>query len=174
MIGVTTEEQIPQELRDTPVGDLLRFHNLGAPLPDVTHASLLVGTCMDNRIQLRLPPRWAFLLRSAGADLRAATFDIAAAVALRGVHAIAVVTHTDCAMAYAGKNRPAFVDGLVSTGWTRADAESLFETHAEERAIEDPVTFAFAEADRVRARFPGVLIVPLVYRVEDHRLYLAG
>lgn len=171
-IPVTGARDIPPLWLGTPLETLFRSHNFGEPLGAHEEPSLLIATCMDGRIQLRLPHRFAFLLRAAGADLRAAEFDVAVAVATRGIRAIALITHTDCAMARATRERRPFVEGLTRIGWTASDAEDLFDRHARAREIGDEAAFAATEAARLRASYPSLLIAPLLYQVEDGRLFV--
>ena len=38
--------------------------------------------------------------------------------------------------------------------------------------IDEPVEFVSGEAQRMRGRYPTLTIAPLLYKVEDDRLYL--
>ncbi|MFA5928168.1 MAG: carbonic anhydrase, partial [Candidatus Margulisiibacteriota bacterium] len=67
MLSIQKEADIPVQHRDTPIGDLLRFHNLGQPLKKYESAQLLVAMCMDNRKQLNLPEKFAYIIRTGGA-----------------------------------------------------------------------------------------------------------
>jgi carbonic anhydrase len=169
---VASDGDILPAYRDTPVGRLLRYHALGAPLPpSAGHAELLVAMCMDNRKELRVPNEFAYVLRSAGGNLRDREFDVSYAVAVGGVSAIALLAHTDCGMAGVTARRETFVAGLAERGgWTRADAERHFEECAVRYQIGDPVAFVVGEAARLRRRYPGLLVAPLLYRVEDDTL----
>ena len=172
LVPVRAESDILPEYRDTPVGRLLRYHNLGAALPATAgHAELLVGMCMDNRKELRVPNEFAYVLRAAGANLRAREFDVSYAVAVGGVSALALLAHTDCGMSQLTPRHDAFVRGLVERGgWARADAERHFLEYVARYEIGEPVAFVVAEAARLRARYPGLLVAPLLYRVEDDQL----
>ena len=66
MHPVTSEDDIYPRYRQTPVGALLRYHNLGTGLDAHTQASLLIGMCMDNRKHLRIPDNFAYIIRAGG------------------------------------------------------------------------------------------------------------
>jgi carbonic anhydrase len=156
----------------TPVEWLLRYHNLGESLPPGSgRAQLLVGMCMDDRKDLVIPNEFAFVLRAAGGNLRDHEFDISYAVAMGGVTAIALLAHTDCGMVNVRKKRAAFVRGLVERGgWEQTRAAEHFDQSVPHYEIDDAVEFVVAEADRLRAAYPALLVAPLLYRVEDDRL----
>ncbi len=70
LLPVISTADIPAPYRDTPIGLLLEFHNLGRPHESYAAASLLIGMCMDNRKHLNIPDNFAFILRAGGANLR--------------------------------------------------------------------------------------------------------
>ena len=174
LIPVHSVEDIPEALRDTPAARLLEYHNLGRPLERYDRAALLIGMCMDHRKQLRIPDQFAYILRAGGANLRPSEFKVSYAIAVGGVRDIALIAHTQCGMSGLAARRQEFIAGLVDVGWRREDAEAHFERNAPKFEIGDEIDFVIAEAGRLGARYPGVLVTPLVYRVEDSRLYLAG
>lgn len=170
--AVDRREDIPPPLRDTPIGRLLAYHNLEAPYDEHDSAELLIGMCMDNRKVLRIPERFAFVIRAGGGNLRPAEFKVSYAVAVGGVRALALVGHTQCGMVDLHRRRDEFVAGLVDVGWEREAAEAHFDTFAPLFEIGDEVDFVRSEARRLRDRYPGLLVTPLIYRVEDGRLWL--
>ncbi len=85
-----------------------------------------------------------------------------------------MIGHTQCGMSGLAARRNEFIAGLVDVGWKREEAEEHFERHAPEFEIGDEIDFVIAETRRIRARYPAVSVTPLVYRVEDSRLYLVG
>jgi carbonic anhydrase len=164
-------DDILPRYQGTPIERLLRWHNLGDPLPHSGRPELVVGMCMDYRKGLLIPTEFAFVLRAAGANMHDHEFDIAYAVAVGGVTTMALLTHTDCAMSNVGSRRAEFVAGMVErAGWERRAAETLFDTQVEANAIGDPTDFAVREAARLRRTFPQVHVAPLLYRVEDDRI----
>ncbi|MDE2509594.1 MAG: carbonic anhydrase [Elusimicrobia bacterium] len=172
LIAVENESDVPAAYASGPIGALLRFHNLGAPLPEVKQAELLIGMCMDNRKHLRIPDNFAFILRAGGANLRYSEFKVSYAVSVGGVRAIALMGHTNCGMSGLNARRGLFVDGLVDAGWARAAAEEHFDRNAPEHEIGNEGDFVRREAQRLRALYPKVEVAPLVYRIEDNTVAL--
>lgn len=167
-VEIKSEADIPERWRATPIGALLRYHDLGAPLPGrAEKPELLIGMCMDSRKHLRIPENFAFILRTGGANLRLSEFRVSYAIAVGGVRAVALIGHTNCGMSGITARRAPFVDGLVEVGWTRAAAEEHFERYAPEHEIGPEGDFIRAEARRLRALYPKVEVAPLLYRVED-------
>ena len=172
MIPVETPDDILPRYRGTPIGKLLRYHELGEPLGEYTAAELLVGMCMDHRKQLRLPRNYAYVLRAGGANLQRVEFKVSFAVAVGGAKAICLIGHTQCGMVDLPSRREQFVEGLVArAGWSRAEAEAHFDRYAPIFGIHDAAEFVAAEAARLRERYPLVPVGALLYRVEDSRLY---
>lgn len=171
-IALDRDEDIPAAYRDTPIGDLVRYHNLGAEAPAYERAALLIGMCMDHRKQLRLPENFAYVLRAGGANFRRHEFKLSFAIAVGGVRAIALVGHTDCGMVGLSERREAFIEGLVEgAGWDRETAALHFDDSVGRFAIDDAAGFVISEAQRLRRRYPKVTVAPLLYDVEDGRLY---
>ena len=70
LITVASKEDILPQYRQTPIGLLLEYHNLGRKLDVYANANLLIGMCMDNRKHLHIPDNFAFIIRTGGAILR--------------------------------------------------------------------------------------------------------
>ena len=173
LISIRSVEDIPISLRETPIGYLLKYHNLDFPFEAYSTAQLLVGMCMDNRKQLHIPENFAYIIRSGGGNLRESEFKVSYAVAVGGVRAIALICHTQCGMVDLRARRDLFIDGLVEgAGWDRAQAADHFDQFAPKFEIGEELTFTRSEAKRLRGRYPKILIVPMMYRVEDSLLYL--
>ena len=169
---VRTVDDILPAYRGTPIEMLLRYHNLGEVRPP-THGSpvMLVSMCMDHRKELHIPNEFAYILRSAGGNLRDSEFEVSYAVAVGGVDTIALLAHTDCGMAHVSAKRERFVEGLVTrAGWSREEAQRHFEEASSRYEIGDAAVFVAAEARRLRARYPKLLIAPFLYAVESDRL----
>ncbi len=172
LIPIEGPEDVPAAYRDTPIGDLVRYHNLGAEHRDYERAELLIGMCMDHRKRLRIPDNFAYILRSGGGNLRPSEFKVSYAVAVGGVRALALLAHTGCGMVNLAARRRQFVDGLVDgAGWDREQAEQHFLQFAPLFEIGDEVDFVIAEARRLRQRYPKIAVAPLMYQLEDGRLY---
>jgi carbonic anhydrase len=169
---VTRDTEILPAYVNTPVGDLLRYHNLNAEQRDYTRAELLVVMCMDSRKKLQIPDNFAFILRSGGANIRRAEFKVSFAVAVGGVGAIAVMGHSDCRMVGLRDRRDEFIRGLVSNGgWSETEAIREFDRYVDEFHIDDAIDFTRSEAERLRARYPRMVVAPLFYTVEDNLLH---
>ena len=172
IIPVNYRDDILPEYRGTPVEALLEYHNLGRAIGATPAPQMLIGMCMDSRKSLRIPNDFAFVLRTAGANMRDNEFRISYAIAVGGVRTIVLIAHTDCGMAKLGQNREQFIQGLMSAaGWDEARAVKHFEESSPKFGMRDEVEFVLREAARLRAIYPRINIVPLLYRVEDDLLY---
>lgn len=171
LIPVVRARDILPAYRGTPVGELIGMQNLARRPKRHTKAAILIGMCMDNRKSLRLPENFAFVLRVGGANINRMTFKISYAIAVGGIRAIAIIAHNQCGMAELPRRKAEFVRGLMTVGWTRRNAERHYEEFAPVFAIPEPVSFAAASAVELRLRYPKVLVAPLLYRIEDNRLY---
>ena len=173
LIPVEAETDILPQYRGTPIGKLLEFHNLDRPFDKYTQAELLIGMCMDSRKHLHIPDNFAFILRAGGANLRPAEFKVSYAIAVGGVRAIALIGHTQCGMVNLMARKQAFVAGLVEgAGWDPAVAEDHFYHFSPIFEIGSEIEFVVSESNRLRLRYPKIIVAPLLYRVEDNRLYL--
>jgi carbonic anhydrase len=172
LLPVRTHADILPSWRGTPVADLLRFHNLGEPLPGYASATLVIGMCMDNRKSLRLPDNFAYVLRAGGANFRRAEFKLSFAIAVGGARAIALIGHDQCGMVGLHTRRDAFIEGLIRhAGWGREEAELHFEQWAPFFEVGDAAAFVASEADRLQRRYPKVPVAPLMYLIGDGLLH---
>ncbi|HEX6083696.1 MAG TPA: carbonic anhydrase [Thermoanaerobaculia bacterium] len=171
-VSIASHDDIPAEYQGTPVERLLAWHNGFADEQEpVVGAEMLIGMCMDNRKKLRIPENFAFILRAGGGNLRPSEFKVSFAIAVGGVRAIAVIVHNHCGMVGLSSRREQFVEGLIDAGWEREAAEQHFDSYAPLFEIGNEIDFVLAEAKRLRARYPKVLVAPLLYNVDDNRLY---
>jgi len=169
---VESESDIPSHLRGTPIAELLQYHNFGRELIPVPAPRLLIGMCMDNRKHLHIPDNFAFILRAGGANLRPSEFKVSYAIAVGGVRHIAIIGHNNCGMVNLMSRSHLFIDGLVkNAGWDRQTAEDHFFHFAPLFEIGSELDFTRSEAKRLRLRYPGVMVAPFLYKVEDNRLY---
>lgn len=158
--------------RGTPVGDLLAYHNLDAPHRRHVTPELLIGTCMDHRVHLRIPSDFAFVLRCAGANLEMLGFDISFAVGVAGIQTLCVIGHDECRMIDVASQRKIFVAGLVdNAGWSRREAEAHFDEHHPCYGFVDVAGFVWQEARRLENAYAGTRVAPLIYALDDRRLY---
>jgi carbonic anhydrase len=173
LLSVTTSDEIPPELRGTPIGLFLEYHNLGRAFDTYTSARMLIGMCMDSRKHLRIPDNFAYIIRAGGANLRHAEFKVSYAIGVGGAEAIALVGHTNCGMCGLVERREQFVQGLIDrAGWERSRAEQHFNQFAPMFEIGNEVEFVIDEANRLNRRYPRIPVVPMIYKMEDNQLYL--
>ena len=111
---------------------------------------------MDSRKTLRIPNDFAFVLRTAGANMRDNEFRISYAIAVGGVHTIVLIAHTDCGMARLDSASRQFI--MVwngGMGAARAD-EAFRRESAPKFGIRDEVDFVLREAERLREIYPRI------------------
>lgn len=173
--SITRTEDIPPQYRSTPIGLLLEYHNLERRFQTYSQAQLLVGMCMDNRKHLHIPDNFAFIIRAGGANLRYSEFKVSYAIAVGGVRHIALIGHNHCGMVNLIARKEAFVKGLIANaGWDKERAEEHFMSFAPMFEIGNEVDFVLSETKRLRLRYPKITIAPMIYKVEDNRLYLVS
>ena len=85
ILPVNYRSDILPEYQGTPAGLLLEYHNLDRALGSGPGRQLLIGMCMVSRKALRIPPDFAFILRTAGANMRDNEFRISFAVAVDSI-----------------------------------------------------------------------------------------
>ena len=173
LIDISKTKDIFPEYRKTPIGLLLEYHNLERQPDTYTQAKLLVGMCMDNRKHLHIPDNFAYIIRAGGANLRYSEFKVSYAIAVGRVRHIALIGHNNCGMVNLIARKKEFVDGLIAVaGWDREKAEEHFMHYAPMFEIGNEIDFVLSEAKRLRLRYPKITIAPMLYKVEDNRLYL--
>ena len=171
--SVNSIQDIDPVYRDTPIGLLLEYHNLDRPFETYTAAPLLVGMCMDHRKHLHIPDNFSYIIRAGGANLRYSEFKVSYAIAVGGAQAIALIGHNNCGMVNLSSKRELFIDGLVErAGWDREWAEQHFTHFSPMFEIGNEIDFILSETRRLRDRYPKITVAPLLYIVEDNRLYL--
>lgn len=173
LVTISTADNIFPEYRQTPIGLLLEYHNLNRPLDTYDKAQLLIGMCMDNRKHLLIPDNFAFIIRAGGANLRYSEFKVSYAIAVGQVRHIALIGHNNCGMVNLISRKNEFIKGLVETaGWEKERAEEHFMHFAPMFEIGNEVDFILSETKRLRLRYPKIQIAPLIYLVDDNKLYL--
>lgn len=173
LLEISKRQDIPAKYIDTPIGLLLEYHNLNKPFEKYDRAQMLIGMCMDNRKHLHIPDNFSFIIRSGGANMRYSEFRVSYAIAVGGVKAIALIGHNNCGMVNLMGRREEFIKGLVeNAGWTKEEAEDHFYHYEPVHEIGNEIDFISSEAKRIRMRYPKVLVAPMLYKVEDNKLYL--
>ncbi len=169
---VNEKEDIFEEYRGTAIEDFLLFHNLGKDVSADKQPNLLVCTCMDFRISLNIPPRFAYILRIAGSNASYLEFQVAFAISVGDIKSIAIIGHDDCAMAGLSGKRQSFIDGMnKNAGWSKEEADAYFSNHCSDFEISDSLSFTICEVEKLRKFFPRICIAPLLYRIECEKLF---
>lgn len=172
LFPVSVKDNIFLEYKNTPIGALLEYHNLGTEHEPYAQAQLLIGMCMDSRKHLHIPDNFAYIIRTGGANLRYSEFKVSYAIAVGGVQYIALIGHGQCGMVNLMSNKEAFVQGLIErAGWERELAEQHFTNFVPMFEIGNEIDFVISEAQRLRQRYPKIQVAPLLYKVEDNLLY---
>jgi carbonic anhydrase len=173
LVDISKPEDIFPEYRDTPIGLLLEYHNLERKPDTYTQAQLLVGMCMDNRKHLHIPDNFSYIIRAGGANLRYSEFKVSYAIAVGNVQHIALIGHNNCGMVNLVSRKELFIKGLVdNAGWNKESAEEHFNNFAPMFEIGNEIDFVLSEAKRLQLRYLKIMIAPMLYKVEDNRLYL--
>lgn len=168
---VRTEADILPVWRSTPVAELLALHNLGAEARQYAHPQILIASCFEQQTALRIPAGFAISLHTAAANLKRNPFKVSWAIGIGRISAIAIVGHTGCGLVDLRIQREAFVEQLISAaGWARPAAEQHFDHWSDLFAIDDPVSFAAAEAARLQIRYPKIPVAALLYDTTDRTL----
>ena len=173
LVDISKPEDIFPEYRGTPIGHLLEYHNLNREPDTYRQAKFLVGMCIDNRKHLHIPDNFAYIIRAGGANLRYSEFKVSYAIAVGNVQHIALIGHNNCGMVNLVSKKDQFINGLVEkAGWEQEWAEEHFMHFSPMFEIGNEIDFVLSEAKRLRLRYPKIMIAPLLYKVEDNRLYL--
>jgi carbonic anhydrase len=171
--AVTNDQDIFPQYRNSPIALLLQYHNLDKPFLEYNTAELLIGMCMDSRKHLHIPENFAYIIRTGGANLRYSEFRVSYAIAVGGVKAIALIGHNNCGMVNLQARKEIFIQGLVdNAGWSREEAEDHFYHFEPMHEIGNEVDFIASEAKRMRLRYPKILVAPMLFSVDNQKLYL--
>jgi carbonic anhydrase len=128
---------------------------------------------MDHRKHLHIPENFAYIIRSGGANLRYSEFKVSYAIAIGKVKHLALIGHNHCGMVALHKRKKAFIQGLVDrAGWNAEAALEHFTRYAPLFETGNEVDFILSETRRLRLQYPKITIVPMMYLVEDNRIYL--
>ncbi|MGC9517246.1 MAG: carbonic anhydrase [Methanomicrobiales archaeon] len=173
LIKVSKRNDIFEEYAATPIGLLLEYHNLKKPFLDHETPDILLAMCMDYRKNIRIPPNFAYIMRSGGANIQNNEFNLAYAVSMGGVNAVALIAHDDCGMVNLSTKKDEFIKGMVqNAGWNEERAENYFNKNAPLFEITNEVAFVVNEANRLRIKYPKITVAPLYYCIKDKLLYL--
>jgi carbonic anhydrase len=168
LLPVNCWDGIPPACRATPVAGRLAYHNLKTPQRSYDGAELLIGTCLDNRIALRIHDNFAYILRAGGANLQRIECKVSYAAAVGGVRTICLIRHGRCGLVDSRARRDVFMNGLVENGgWERREAEQHFDQFALVFEIRDPAEFLLGDARRLGERCTRAAVAPLFYQIRE-------
>lgn len=172
LLSIESLNDILPAYRETPIGLLIEYHNFNRSFENYDSAQLLVGMCMDNRKHLHMPDNFAFIIRSGGANLRYSEFKVSYAIAVGKVTHIALIGHNHCGMVNLHERKNEFISGLKEkAGWDKGRAEEHFEHFSPMFEIGNEIDFILSETIRLRLRYPKITIAPMMYLVENNKLY---
>lgn len=171
LIKIEKMDEIPEKYRNTPISELIAYHNFFEPHKIYSSAQILVGMCMDNRKQLKIPENFAYIIRTGGANLRHSEFKVSFAISVGKVRYVALIGHNNCGMVNLTAKKETFIDGLVDAGWDAEYASQHFYHFAPLFEIGNEIDFTQSEVIRMRSRYPKVTFVPMIYNVDDNKLY---
>jgi carbonic anhydrase len=172
LLPVTKPEDILPDYRKNPIGDLIEFHNLDRTSGVYKNPQILLATCMDNRIRLRVPDCFAFIIRTGGINLKYSNFHISYAIAMGHIKHVAVIGHNDCGMLDLHHRKREFIEGMsANAGWIKEKAVKHFDELAMDSEIHNECENILQQTKQLRALYPIVQIAPLMYLMEDQKLY---
>ena len=173
LIQVKIKEDIPTRYINTPIGLLFEYHNLNRPFESYNQAEILIGTCMDFRVNLQIPDRFAFTIRTGGANMRNSEFHVSFAFGVGNIKYMALIGHSDCGMVDLFSNKESFIKGIgKNAGWENIYANDYYMEMAPRFETGNEVEFILTQTKRLREQFHKIEIVPMMFLVEDKQLYL--
>ena len=129
--------------------------------------------CMDNRKQLNIPNRFAYILRTAGARITGSEFKLSFVIGFGDIKHVALIGHTNCGMVNLTNKKDKVIQGLIeNAGWTKEQSENHFSSYAPFFEIENETDFVVSESKRLKEKYPKILFIPMIYKIEDNYLYL--
>lgn len=174
LIPVHSDADILPAYRGTPVEVLLRLQNLADPAATAGSRAgpqILISTCFESGTTLHLPEGFAIVARTGAASLKRDPFMVSWAIGVAGVSAIAIIGHDNCGLTGLADKRDEFIERMTGTaGWERPAAEQHFDHWNDLFGIQSPEEFIAAEAARLRARYPKIVVAPLLHRQADGKL----
>lgn len=173
LLSISARKDIPATYRETPIADFLAYHNLHEGFKTYAFAEILIITCMDFRVSLNVPDKFAFIIRAAGANTRHSEFGVSYAIAIANIRHIALIGHTDCGMVHLHDRKDAYASGLSELpGWDKAKSTGNFHAFAPLHEIGSEYDFTLTEAKRLQQQYPGVMVAPMIYDVKNGKIAL--
>lgn len=95
------------------------------------------------------------------------------AISVGGIRHIVLIGHNNCGMVNLADRKEQFIDGLtLGAGWEKEKAEEHFNQFAPMFEIGNEIDFVVSESNRLRLKYLKITIAPMLYKVDDNRLYL--
>lgn len=169
--AIDSPRDMPARWHGTPIDMLIRSHNFGEEFESTGEPHLVLVTCMDFRIILKGPDRFAYVIRRASGTLRGKEFELSYAVS-RGVKHLVLLGHNDCAMSRVEEYRETMINTLIQQGWPEARAEKFFDDNCERYSISGELDALQAECARIKSIFPKLEVAPLFVSLRENQLYV--
>lgn len=171
--AISIESEIPENLLLTPIERLFAYHNLSKPYDIYTKAELLIVTCVDSRIQINIPKNFAYIARTPAARIKELEFAISFVISFAGIQHVALIGHTDCKMVNLSSRKEEVVQGLIhNVFWNKEDAEKHFNLEVNKFEISNEIDFVISQTNLLKTKYQGINFVPMIYNIEDDKLYL--
>jgi carbonic anhydrase len=162
-----------KNIENTPFEKLLRYHNEKVKENKQHKAELIIGTCMDNRINLNLPEKFAYIIRTGGNVFKDSYFHIAYAIAIADIKHVAIIGHNDCGMVDLINKKEMFINGLSkNSGLSYETTEVFFNKEYKKAEIKNERENVLDECKKIKELFPGIYIAPFIYSSQNDKLTL--
>ena len=110
--------QIPLHLQGSAEEALIRYQNFAQAPHRYNKPRLLIVTDIDHRIRLRIPERFAYVIRTGAADLRGLEFQVASILALGHISSVALIGIEDSIFSKVERNKETLARNLENyAGW---------------------------------------------------------
>jgi hypothetical protein len=163
--------EIPTRWAGTPIGELILAQSFDHPIEGNETARLFICTCIDFRLQPKVPPYYAYVSRIAGGKVSGSEFALAYAIT-RGVEHAVLIAHNDCGMTKVSTYAPAVTNALVAQGWPRDRAEEYVIQQGARYSIGDEIDALQLEFTRIQRLFPKLEVAPLFISLANNLIYL--
>lgn len=171
LLKLESEEDIPEEWRQTPIESFIMSQNHGWPIQTSGKPELLIATCIEFRYALPVPRMYAYVIRRASGRVIGSEFSVGYTMS-KGVKHLVMIGHNDCGMAKVAEAAPAVIQSFVDQGWSRRAAEAYVQKHGKRHAIDHELTALKEEYIRLKSIFPKLTIAPLFVSLYDSKLRL--
>lgn len=172
-IKIESISQIPFEYKNTPIEQLIKYHNKLSVFNEHDKADIIVGMCMDYRKNLNIPKNFAYVVRTGGANIKGSEFYLSYVIAIANIKHIVLLAHDYCGMVDLDANKEDFINGMCkNAGWNKEQARKHFEDNIDKAEIVNEIDFVLSEAKRISDMYPNVMVAPLFYSLADDMLHV--